>query len=247
MLPEGFPFPRFNRTQNVSLIAHLLYHRPKDDLPETHLLIYLLTYLFTIYLYDKLKIDKLVNGLNKNLFICLCYIIPSNSSRRTQVENKIYDLMSNDIISIKDTYGEENCLFMIMGDTNSRTGILLDYISFDNRMLLDNLLPDVYSIDHTRICHAVTKMNRLIKVDVCYLIILRSTGLKIANGRVCEDAYIYVGYNGSSSVALTITQIIIIVCILMKIIFMITKERQKKMLKCIMINAQKKNVHSTKH
>ena len=29
-----------NRTQNVSVTAHHLYHRPKDDLPETHLLIY---------------------------------------------------------------------------------------------------------------------------------------------------------------------------------------------------------------
>lgn len=75
------------------------------------------------------KIDKTVNGLNKNLFICLCYIIPSNSSRQIQVENNVYDLMLNDIISIKDTYGEEHCLFMIMGDTNSRTGILPDYVS----------------------------------------------------------------------------------------------------------------------
>jgi len=55
--------------------------------------------------------------------------------------------MSNDIISIKDTNGEENYLFMIVGDTNSRTGILPDYVSFDNSMLLDNLLPDEYSID----------------------------------------------------------------------------------------------------
>jgi len=30
-----------NRTQNVRVTAHHLYHRPKDDLPETHLLIYL--------------------------------------------------------------------------------------------------------------------------------------------------------------------------------------------------------------
>ena len=29
-----------NRTQNVSVTAHHLYHRPKNDLPETHLLIY---------------------------------------------------------------------------------------------------------------------------------------------------------------------------------------------------------------
>ena len=29
-----------NRTQKVSVTAHHLYHRPKDDLPETHLLIY---------------------------------------------------------------------------------------------------------------------------------------------------------------------------------------------------------------
>jgi len=29
-----------NRTQNVSVTAHHLYHRPKDDSPETHLLIY---------------------------------------------------------------------------------------------------------------------------------------------------------------------------------------------------------------
>jgi len=56
---------------------------------------------------------------------------------------------------------------MIMGDTNSRTGILPDYVSFDNSMLLDNLLPDEFIL--TNICHAVTKINMLIKKDVCYL------------------------------------------------------------------------------
>ena len=49
-----------NITQNVSVTAHHLYHRPKDDLPETHLLIYHIAIRYYIGDLFKSQFDSLV-------------------------------------------------------------------------------------------------------------------------------------------------------------------------------------------
>ena len=44
-----------NRTKKVSMIVHHLYHRPKGDLPETHLLIYHIYIAIRYFIGDLLK------------------------------------------------------------------------------------------------------------------------------------------------------------------------------------------------
>ena len=49
-----------NRTQNVSVTAHHLYHRPKDDLPDGYLLIYHIAIRYYIGDLFKRQFDSLV-------------------------------------------------------------------------------------------------------------------------------------------------------------------------------------------
>ena len=75
-----------------------------------------------------IRINKSVTNQTKDLFICLCCIVPSNSSRNNFVENNIFDVIQDNILSIKDKYGDENCSFMLLGDLNSRVGNIKDYV-----------------------------------------------------------------------------------------------------------------------
>ena len=95
----------------------------------------------------------------------------------------------------------ENCNFMIVGDLNSRIRQELDYVS-DDRDIYMNVLPDDYVSDEKleRISQdLITNANGYLLLDF-----LKQSGLRIANGRVCEDkntgAVTYVGSRESSLV-----------------------------------------------
>ena len=95
----------------------------------------------------------------------------------------------------------ENCNFIDVGDLNSRIGQELDYVS-DDRDINMNVLPDDYVSDEK----LERKSPDLITNAKGYLLLdfLQQSGLRIANGRVCEGkktgAVTYVGIRGSSLV-----------------------------------------------
>ena len=61
-------------------------------------------------------------GLRGDLFICLCYIVPSTFSRHVLAENNVYDNIIDDIVQIRHNFCENMCSFMLLGDLNSRVG-----------------------------------------------------------------------------------------------------------------------------
>ena len=99
--------------------------------------------------------------LKTDLLICVCYIIPSNSSRNVLVENSIFDDILDNIANFQSTYGEDKYSFMILGDFNSRTGNLHDFVEDDNVELLNlNILPDDYIADRF-----LTRYNKDLNVN----------------------------------------------------------------------------------
>ena len=88
---------------------------------------------------------------------------------------------------------------MIVGDLNSRIGNQSDYVDddYDNHM---NVLPDDYVPDQNmprKSQDSVINANGYIMLEF-----LKQSGLRVANGRVCEDKHIgamtFLGSRGSS-------------------------------------------------
>ena len=92
-----------------------------------------------------MKIDGQLFNLSNDLFLCLCYIVPSSSSREALVDADVLDRITNFIFKLandtKDSYS-----IIICGDCNSRTGNEHDYVIFDNDANRDILSID-YEID----------------------------------------------------------------------------------------------------
>ena len=62
-------------------------------------------------------------------FICICYIIPSGSSREAFVETDVLERISNFIIKIANKTNDSYNL-LICGDFNCRTGNEQDFVFF---------------------------------------------------------------------------------------------------------------------
>ena len=143
-----------------------------------------------------LRIKGNMLNLNHDLFLCLCYIIPANSSREGLVEMDVLDRISNYILKIAN---DTNDCFnvMICGDFNSRIGNERDYVMFDNDVNID-ILPIDYGTDTV-----ITRYSQDNKVnangrkllDFCKL-----NTLGIANGRIGSNKgigkYTLVGSTG---------------------------------------------------
>jgi len=107
-------------------------------------------------------------GLRGDLFICLCYIVPSTFSRHVLAENNVYDNIIDDIVQIRHNFCENMCSFMLLGDLNSRVGNLHDYVLNDNCSLHHiNLLPDDYDINNG-IPRKSYDVQELIAMDICW-------------------------------------------------------------------------------
>ena len=133
------------------------------------------------------------------LYICLCCISLANSSRQGIIESSIYDILQN-IIQIKHI-ANDACNFVVLGDFSSRTGQQCDYVVDDHATHID-ILPDDYVSD--REIPSKSQDNIVNSNGQLTLKFLKQSGLRIANGRVCEakqiGAYTFVGSRGSSLV-----------------------------------------------
>ena len=55
-----------------------------------------------------LKLKGTVFGLQNDLFLCLCYNIPSGSSREAFLDDNVFDLILDDMVFFEDKYGQCN-------------------------------------------------------------------------------------------------------------------------------------------
>ena len=92
-----------------------------------------------------IKIKDNMLNLNHDLFLCLCCIIPANSSRDGLVEMNVLDRISNYILKIANDTND--CFNLLLcGDFNGRTGNERDHVMFDNDVNID-ILPIDYKKD----------------------------------------------------------------------------------------------------
>lgn len=147
------------------------------------------------------KISKHALALDNDLYVCLCYVTPDNSSRQSFVETNIFDRLLDSVNLIADK-SHDNCNFLICGDFNGRTSSNADFVVDDDVRNMD-CLPDGYTPDHfmQRYSQDVGHINNngLLLLDFC-----KQTGLRIMNGRVGSDKgvgkYTFVGHRGCSLV-----------------------------------------------
>ena len=77
-------------------------------------------------------------SLNSDLYICLCYVVPENSSRQTLIEtHTFYRLL--EFITNLDANDSNELNFVLCGDLNAHTSDLPDYVAFAT--FLENLIP----------------------------------------------------------------------------------------------------------
>ena len=147
-----------------------------------------------------LKMKHSVFGFENDIYLCLCYIPPSNSSRQGIIESNIFDDILENSMHIKHITND-SCNIVLLGDLNSRIGQHCDYVADDSATHID-ALPDDYTPDQNlprKTQDQVTNQNGQLLLDF-----LKQTGLRVANGRVCEDknigSFTFVSSRGSSLV-----------------------------------------------
>ena len=147
------------------------------------------------------KISKSILSSENDLYICLCYFIPENSSRQSMTESNVFDRLLDSVVFIENK-SNNNCSMLICGDFNSRTSTKPDFVEDDGNVHI-SVLPDEYIPDNflQRFSEddGHENSNGLLLLDFC-----KQTGLRIMNGRVGDDygvgRFTFVGSRGSSVV-----------------------------------------------
>ena len=159
------------------------------------------------------KFDGSIFNLSNDLYLCLCYIVPSDSSRESFMELNVLERICDHIIQISNDTNDCYHL-LICGDFNSRTGLEPDYVSFDEAINVP-VLPDDYETDAALVRLSQDKnvnSNGRKLLDFCKL-----NGLRICNGRFGQDKgvgkYTYIGSTGSSVVDYVIMSPSLIECL----------------------------------
>lgn len=146
------------------------------------------------------KIPKNILSIDYDLYVCLCYVIPDDSSPQTMVDSNVFDRLATFITEIDSKY-DSNCYFLLAGNFNARTSNLPDYVTDYTFSPCYDFLPDDYDVEISRFSQDRGRVNNNGNqlLDLCKL-----SGLRILNGRVGNDKHIgkgtFVGSNGSSLV-----------------------------------------------
>ena len=78
-----------------------------------------------------IKISKSVLFSEKDLYVCLCYVTPDDSSRQSMVESNIFDRLLDSVAHIENI-ASNNCSILACGDWNARTSINPDFVTDDD-------------------------------------------------------------------------------------------------------------------
>lgn len=120
---EGFEHYELHRTENKTCRRNsggiLVYIR--DKFVSNDILVMKCN---DTHIWFKLKSDFF--NFENDLYLCICYFPPSNSSRQGIIDTNAYDVLLENIIHFQDVTNER-CNFMIVGDLNSRIGLQYDY------------------------------------------------------------------------------------------------------------------------
>lgn len=145
-----------------------------------------------------IRIEGAKLNLDGDIFVCLCYNLPSDSSRQSIVDEDLFDRICNYVTSTKSN-SENKCYFMICGDMNARIADKDDFVPLDISTHMD-ALPEDYICDANlprATQDKVGNANGSLLLEFC-----RKTGFRVVNGRIGEDAGVgkctYVGSRGSS-------------------------------------------------
>ena len=98
-----------------------------------------------------IKIDKSKLALENDLYICLCYVTPDESSRQSLNETNIFDWLLDSVVLIESKSQFPSNL-IICGDFNSRTSTNADFVEEDQTAHMSACLMIMCLID---ICHAI--------------------------------------------------------------------------------------------
>ena len=126
-----------------------------------------------------LKLNGAVFGLQNDLFLCLCYNIPSGRSREAFSNDNIFDVILDDMLLFEDKYGQ--CNFLVTGDFNARVGSKPDFVENEFLYRLD-MLPDDY-VEDIFLCRV--SQDKVTNEYGNYLLnFCKASGLRIMNGRL---------------------------------------------------------------
>ena len=78
------------------------------------------------------------------MYICLCYVVPENSTRRDMIGRDVFDRLQMDLAYF-DSQSECENGYMTTGDFNVRTSNAADFVSHDTDYLIP--LPADYTVD----------------------------------------------------------------------------------------------------
>ena len=111
------------------------------------------------------KISNTVLSLDNDLHICLCYVIPDDSSRQPLTETNIFDRLLDSKVFIENKVGNK-CNILICGDFNSRTSTNPDFVTDDESVHM-NVLPEEYTPDNFTPRYSEDE-GHVIIMDYCY-------------------------------------------------------------------------------
>ena len=160
-------------------ISNILIHKENDDI-----------------LWVRIEGSKL--NMDDDLFISLCYNLPSDSSRQNLMDEDIFDRICSYVTFLKNEYGHDSH-FLICDDMNARTADRDDFVPLDVSTHMD-VFPDDYTCDISLPRATQDRginANGTLLLDFC-----KRSGFRIVNGRIGEDSEFgkctYVGSRGSS-------------------------------------------------
>ena len=142
------------------------------------------------------KLDKNFFGLENDVYLCNCYIPPSNSNMHLVRNNDPFDILEQEILEFGNL-GD----VIILGDTNSRTGRLQEQYSDHFNPYNDNItINDNYDYEPLIRGNEDSTINEFGRK---LFNVLENTHLLILNGRMVGDlngVKTCHTYNGSSTV-----------------------------------------------
>ena len=92
-----------------------------------------------------IKLSKTVILSDKDLYVCLCYISPDDSSRQSMVESNVFDRLIDSLVHIENL-SQSECNILVCGDLNARSSVCPDFVVDDNPAHM-SVLPDEYIPD----------------------------------------------------------------------------------------------------
>ena len=152
--------------------------------------------------YQWLQFDRNYFNLKTDIFLCLAYIIPVNSFYADQSEEDVLDIIEKDILK----FSHQGSI-ILCGDLNARTGSEPDFIINDindiHVPMYDNYICDI--IQDLR-CSYDAKVDSRGKqlLDLCI-----ASKLRILNGRMWGDSYMYGKFSCIKSVGSSVVDYVI--------------------------------------